>query len=127
MTPEQEKLVTDNLRLVTYCCRPYAGQCCYEDLKGEANLALVNAALTYDFKEGTFSNWAVNRIKWKIASFLRKQDGLTVRQKRCYAETGLIYRPGKPKKVKEIKINSVLDPFSFKKGFLYNERIHLRE
>ena len=120
MTPEQEKLVTDNLRLVTYCCRPYAGKHYYEDLKGEAKLALVKAAVGYNSKKGKFSTYACTAIQRAIWRFQIKQTGMTLGEATRYKETGLVFRP-KQKRAK--KIRSVLDPLSFKKGRFHYERI----
>jgi len=92
-----------------------------EDIEAAGQLGLVEAALTYEPQKGTkFSTWAVPRIKWEIQALLRKQDGMTATQRRCYKETGLVYTPKEKPIRKKRKVKSRWDASALRKGIMMN-------
>ncbi len=69
----REKLIVDNLLLVPKVAQKFLGRGVdYLDLVQEGNLALINAANTFDFNYGTmFSTYAVKLITQSISSFVK--------------------------------------------------------
>lgn len=78
MTPEQEQLILDNMRLVHYFARKLAPRLAdgnsydYEDLVGEGQIALIKAAKRFDpdkgFKFNTFAGTYIDGVMRKFLS-----------------------------------------------------------
>lgn len=84
LTPEQEKLATDNMKLVHYFANKYKGMLTssasysYDDLVAEGYVGLVRAAKNFDESRGLkFSSLAGKYIKFSMLNFINRQVPLT--------------------------------------------------
>jgi DNA-directed RNA polymerase specialized sigma subunit len=137
MTPEQEALVLDNLKLVHYMVNSYSrGRSIppnvREELDDEAQLALVEAAVSYDPGKGKFSSWACLMITQHITKYLKSlklfsvgksmDDQSLFMPKR--ARLGTEYRKRQDKKerlqkrISESGLIATLDAAAFRRGWL---------
>lgn len=86
MTPENERLVLDNMKLVKFVLGKYIrippGR--YEDLEQEGYLALCRAAETYDPEAGKFSTWAISNIIGRMRRYLRDDNLVKIPRKDYY-------------------------------------------
>lgn len=83
MTPEQEALVLDNLRLPSARVRRlgYSGWCYEDELEDEARLALVVAATSYNSAKSKFETFAWFKIDCAIKDLIRRQFRTLSRKK----------------------------------------------
>lgn len=106
MTPEQEQLVLDNMRLVHYLARKLAPRLSggnsydYEDLVGEGQIALIKAARRFDPDKGfKFNTFAGTYIDGAMRKFLSehvptvKHSPIVVRLANKMITDGLIDLP----------------------------------
>lgn len=72
MTPEQEKLITDNMRLVPHLAKQFSQDIeVIEELVGEGHIALVEASLKFNESKGTaFPTYAGVVIRNKMIKYL---------------------------------------------------------
>ena len=75
MTPDQETLVTNNLRLAGFVARRYLNSRNeYDDLVQNAYIGLINAARTFNPDKGfAFSTYATMCIRNEICLYLRNE------------------------------------------------------
>lgn len=106
MTPEQEQLILDNMRLVHYFARKLAPRLAdgnsydYEDLVGEGQIALIKAAKRFDPDKGfKFNTFAGTYIDGAMRKFLSehvptvKHSPIVVRLANKMITDGLIDLP----------------------------------
>lgn len=86
MTPENERLVLDSMKLVKFVLSKYIHipPGLYEDLEQEGYLALCRAAETYDPEAGKFSTWAIANIIGRIRTYLRENNLVKISRKDYY-------------------------------------------
>lgn len=86
MTPENERLVLDNMKLVKFVLSRYirTPPGLYEDLEQEGYLALCKAAETYNPEVGKFSTWAIPNIIGRIRQYLREDNLIKIPRKDYY-------------------------------------------
>lgn len=79
LTPAQETLVLDNLRLVNHVvnrlCQRLPANCGRDDLGQAGMMGLIDASMRFDDAKGVaFSTYAVRRIEGSVLDLLRKND-----------------------------------------------------
>lgn len=83
MTPENERLVLNNMGLVKFALSRYirVPPGLYEDLEQEGYLALCRATETYNPEAGEFSTFAMHWIIGKIRQYLRDNNLVKISRK----------------------------------------------
>jgi DNA-directed RNA polymerase specialized sigma subunit len=89
VTPEQDLLIEDNIKLPEWLVSKYRGHRIYDEALDEARLALVIAAHEYNQAKGcSFKTFASQKIKWRVADYLRSIDIMSRNGRREYKATG---------------------------------------
>jgi RNA polymerase sigma factor (sigma-70 family) len=137
MSPEQELLVTENIKLIHGLVNHFTRgkglpEYAIEEVMDEAQLGLVKAAISYDPEKSAFSTWAYKIMGQEVVKYLRSlklySRGKSMEDQSInmpkYGKTGSEYRArmiSKMNKRKRYEAGyrpSSLDPISFRRGFL---------
>ncbi|RPH38311.1 hypothetical protein EHM92_00070 [bacterium] len=107
MTDEQLDLIEKHMFLIGLLSGKYRGSNLHDEIRDEAQLALVQAAKDYDPGRGTtFKTYARKAIGWAIKDYFRRWDSMTRTQRKVFKETGevkMIRRGRRPNPDKAMK------------------------
>lgn len=105
MTPEQEALVSENLKLAFWMANRYRRADRDEaDLESEAQLGLVKAALEYDpSRGGNFGAFAASVIKFRFFAYFR-------RTRKQEVETSLYLHDAEGEEIERRELRTDPDP-----------------
>ena len=140
MTPEQDHLVLDNLKLIPYMVGKYyrkgIPRSHIDELSDEAQLALVAAASTYNPAKGPFAGWACLMMTRNIVRYMKRlklysvgksMDDQSLKMPKLGKPGSEYFKRMKKKEYERKRIGagktlrrnaSIIDVSAFRRGFL---------